>query len=506
MRLLKIGRDASCDIVLHSDKVSSLHAELTLLNSGDITLEDKGSHNGTFIMNRPIKPGKPVNVRRGDAIRFADVELQWSQIPQPEDNSAFKGVYGIGSHFNNDFQIAGATVSRYHATVKQGKDGKMYIIDHSKNGTTVDGTKIQSNTLHRIKKSSAIVCGGVPVDLSRLPWPSSALKYIIGIAASILVLVGIGFGVWKFLPSGGKTWDTEAINNRYNSSVVMMVGTYHYEVTIGDMKPEFQKLLRDKFGLPRQIVFIKGEPVDKENITDDMFFSNCSYAGTGFFISDDGQIVTNLHVAKPWLYDENVKSIESYCRILFAKIAETNPSLGLSAYTSQLKVEGKLDRLLFIPQGKYFSNENAVMCKVISAGDDTNKDVALVQSEKMELPNKKVSFVNITDSMDISDNALKVGKAMFTIGFPYGIALQDAKSEKGLQVFCHMGHISQASGEFGFNFDAVSGGGASGSPIFNDKGMLIGVLHAGVNKENITEGIKAKYIKELIDNPHENKE
>lgn len=126
--------------------------------------------------------------------------------------------------------------------------------------------------MHRIKKSSAIVCGGVPVDLSRLPWPSSALKYIIGIAASILVLVGIGFGVWKFLPSGGKTWDTEAINNRYNSSVVMMVGTYHYEVTIGDMKPEFQKLLRDKFGLPRQIIFIKGEPVDKENITDDMFF------------------------------------------------------------------------------------------------------------------------------------------------------------------------------------------------------------------------------------------
>ena len=74
MRLLKIGRDASCDIVMHSDKVSSLHAELTLLNSGDIMLEDKGSRNGTFIMNQQIKPNKPVNVRRGDAIRFADVE------------------------------------------------------------------------------------------------------------------------------------------------------------------------------------------------------------------------------------------------------------------------------------------------------------------------------------------------------------------------------------------------------------------------------------------------
>lgn len=139
MRLLKIGRDSSCDIVLQSAKVSSLHAELTLLNNGDITVEDKGSHNGTFIMNQPIKPGKPVKVRRGDAIRFADVELQWSQVPMPEDNSAYRAIYGIGSHFNNDIQISGATVSRYHATIKQGKDGKIYLFDHSKNGTTVDG-------------------------------------------------------------------------------------------------------------------------------------------------------------------------------------------------------------------------------------------------------------------------------------------------------------------------------------------------------------------------------
>lgn len=504
MRLLKIGRDASCDIVLHSDKVSSLHAELTLLNSGDITLEDKGSHNGTFIMNRPIKPGKPVNVRRGDAIRFADVELQWSQVPQPEDNSAFKGVYGIGSHFNNDFQIAGATVSRYHATVKQGKDGKMYIIDHSKNGTTVDGTKIQSNTLHRIKKSSAIVCGGVPVDLSRLPWPSSALKYIIGIAASILVLVGIGFGVWKFLPSGGKTWDTEAINNRYNSSVVMLVGQYHYEVTVGDLDPN---IIEGIIGLPTKFIMDKENKL-VPNETD-------TYTGTGFFVSEDGQLITNLHVAKPWLFDGRIESVENIYRRIFAQKAETAAIAnaiqgklpqGLSAYISQIKVKGVSDGILLIPQGRFFSKENAVMCKILSAGNEVEKDIALIQSEKMELPNKKASFVNIKDSINTKDEALKVGKTVFTIGFPHSLALQDTNSEKGLQVFCHMGHINQECTDFNFKFDTVSGGGASGSPIFNDNGMLIGVLHAGVNGESITEGIKAKYIKELIDNPHENKE
>ena len=173
MRLLKIGRDASCDIVLHSANVSSLHAELTLLNSGDITIEDKGSKNGTFIMNQPIKPGKPVNVRRGDAIRFADVELQWSQVPMPEDNSAYKAICSIGSHFNNDVQLSGATVSRYHATIKAGRDGKVYIFDHSKNGTTVDGVKITPNTPYRIKKNSAIACGGVPLDIRNHPMLAS---------------------------------------------------------------------------------------------------------------------------------------------------------------------------------------------------------------------------------------------------------------------------------------------------------------------------------------------
>ena len=60
MRLLKIGRDASCDIGLHSVLVSALHAEIVLMDSGDIMLEDKGSRNGTYIMNQRIQPGKSV--------------------------------------------------------------------------------------------------------------------------------------------------------------------------------------------------------------------------------------------------------------------------------------------------------------------------------------------------------------------------------------------------------------------------------------------------------------
>ena len=56
--------------------------------------------------------------------------------------------------------------------------------------------------------------------------------------------------------------------------------------------------------------------------------------------------------------------------------------------------------------------------------------------------------------------------------------------------------------EFNFMFDATTAGGASGSPIFNEHGMLVGILNATTDQKNFTWGIKAKYIKELLDSPH----
>ena len=79
MKLIRIGSSSSCDIVLHSEFVSGHHAEMILLDNGEIILEDKNSTNGTFVGNKRISPNKEVTVRRGDYIRFADVELHRKQ-------------------------------------------------------------------------------------------------------------------------------------------------------------------------------------------------------------------------------------------------------------------------------------------------------------------------------------------------------------------------------------------------------------------------------------------
>lgn len=532
MRLLKIGRDASNDIVLHSDKASSLHAEITLMDSGDILLEDKGSHNGTFIQNRPIKPGTPVNIRRGDAIRFADVELIWSQVPMPEDNSAYKAIYGIGSHLNNDIQVSGDTVSRYHATIKVGRDNKVYIVDHSKNGTTVDGKKIQPNTPVRIKKSSAIVCGRTPVSLATAPiqWPSSIGKTILIAAASILILAGIGFGAYKLISgSEEKMADTE-LYSRYNHAVVMLVGIYHFEVEVGDWTPnnfnqynQVCEIIKRKnyidLGIPPQVLIdSSGKPIPASGISSqdliNAFNKQGSYGGTGFFISTDGQLITNLHVVKPWLENKQAEALQKEFSDRLAKYVDIkakvtdalttiyNPS-SLSADISRVKVKGVLDYVALIPNGEMFDPENIIKCRVLSAGNDLNKDVALVQTVSKRLPTGDCTVVNVKDSIDVNDNALTVGEHIYTMGFPMLTSLQDRGNEGGIQLLARGGNITQNLNEYLFGFDAASYGGASGSPIFNDKGMLIGILNSGVKAtQGFNYGVKAKYIKELLDSPH----
>ena len=49
MKLVVIGSSSNSHIVLSSPYVSSYHAEILLLDNGDIILEDKGSRNGTFL-------------------------------------------------------------------------------------------------------------------------------------------------------------------------------------------------------------------------------------------------------------------------------------------------------------------------------------------------------------------------------------------------------------------------------------------------------------------------
>ena len=165
MKLIVIGSNSNSHIRLNSQFVSGYHAELLLLDNGEILLTDKGSKNGTYINDQRLQPNKDIPIKRGDSVRFADQVLDWRNVPALPmlDFSKIKEMRGIGTNFRNKHQLQGERVSRFHATLTKKSDKNWYIQDHSKNGTTVNGKAIPSNQDIKLKKGDKILCAGVPV-------------------------------------------------------------------------------------------------------------------------------------------------------------------------------------------------------------------------------------------------------------------------------------------------------------------------------------------------------
>lgn len=539
MRLLKIGREPGNDIVLHSDKVSSLHAEITLLDSGDIQLEDKNSRNGTYIMNQRIAPGKPVNIRRGDAIRFADVELQWSQIPMPEDNSAYKAIFGIGSNFQNDLQISGATVSRYHATIKIGRDNNVYIVDHSKNGTMVDSVKITPNQPYRIKKGSKVVCGGVPVDTSRLPWPVNPWKWVVGIAAALVIVAGVGFGVWKIMQPTLEPSDL-------TPATVYVHGSYYITAEIeGDQLPDLFK----KHGLNWPSVYhIVPAKTDGGRIIEwavsmsEKDMTPIGYSGTAFFLDREGRMGTNRHIAVPWEYLDNLNGDGTTIAIQGAMEVFRNRMMPVAQITNMdelrnLAEGSQLGELLFTllargyctlneirgyvnnfrsnrikikghhafiaigyPNRNYNSTDEFERCTIVKESGDDNIDVAIIQLNSHKTPDDIKYIYDIRDARtDVS--TLKPQKEnLFTIGYPAGLTLGLNNMDGGLKATIHKISLSKEPGHYNFQFQGEELGGASGSPIIDGKGKLVGVLWGGFSAgSTFGEACEVKYLKRLYE-------
>lgn len=83
MKVLSIGREESCDIVINdpTSVVSRKHALLKLYPTGKMEIVDL-STNGTFVNGNMISKNHPYVVKRKDVISFArSKQLDWSLVP-----------------------------------------------------------------------------------------------------------------------------------------------------------------------------------------------------------------------------------------------------------------------------------------------------------------------------------------------------------------------------------------------------------------------------------------
>ena len=189
---LRIGRDASADIVVPGNDVSRHHAELSVSASGYF-LRDL-SANGVFVNGARAGDAHPL--RRGDVIRigteefrfYAEQALEGSGSaasspmrgePAPESRplaslevvnaGATKGIryevrrplahIGRGAH--NDIVVADESVSDSHAKLQR-RDSGWYVVDmNSTNGTYVGGRRV--NGEEPIQSQASVRFGGVKV-------------------------------------------------------------------------------------------------------------------------------------------------------------------------------------------------------------------------------------------------------------------------------------------------------------------------------------------------------
>ncbi len=516
MKLIKIGRSSSCNMVLPSDRASSLHAELLVLDNGEIYLEDKNSTNGTFVGNKRITANSEIQVRRGDYIRFADVELNWAFVPTPDKKGNFKSIINIGTHHRNDITITGAFASRFHAVLKIAKNGKVFIRDNgSRNGTVVNGAKINPNQDVRIKRGDQIVCGDTDITeevKAILPNPFGWVKTLATACLAVALLIGGYYLIKELLDGGGGP-------EKYRPAVVYVRACYHPVAIIEDN--------------PMPGVF----PGEIE-----LHSAQNHYQATAFFIDRQGHMATNRHVAQPWAQEYSDEQIDNHIRgevkmaieqmIPVSEIRTSSDSyrlqqteLGESILAiatlkypgnvdaarrhantiirrlknSPIKITGKLDYITVGYPGRYYTHTDEFdRCYVVTTSDTDDKDIAILQLNNKKTPS---DIPYIFDVKRFREDRLEPLKdELYVIGYPHGLQWNMDEHSRSLEPIIRETKCSRVPSRYSFECQAETGSGASGSPIFDKKGCLVGI-HWGSMNGGATYGLacQARYLKDLYD-------
>jgi S1-C subfamily serine protease len=270
----------------------------------------------------------------------------------------------------------------------------------------------------------------------------------------------------QVIESNKKVLDTlslgEMLRVNYGAGVCLIYGSYTF-VEAGTGRP-----LR----IPESQTNESGSPVQNGTAQPELTpegngqIAEYPFVGTGFH-TGDGFILTNRHVVQPWLADERAQSLSS-------------------------TVNGKprLKKLIaFFPE-----SSQAIVLKYKQAG--TNEDVAVCTIDPKDLPPKLPVL-----PLEKAAESVAVGRIVVTMGYPSGpdrlLAMLDENEARGVQnrygstesllsYLAQTKHIHPLMTQGNITdldakrivYDARTGEGGSGGPLFGPSGRVVGITFA----------------------------
>ena len=342
----------------------------------------------------------------------------------------------------------------------------------------------------------------------------------------------------------------DEIFEEQKSGVVLVLNKFYYEVVMpGGQKLFFTGI--DSNGNMQGFTTSEAEAKNHAQMLN----------GTGFFVSDDGKIMTNRHVAATEINSQQLRAnLANIVRASFMQCAMTARQIKskynmleaqkaqfmeydffgniIAGDESQLRqIEAEQQRLLKMydevaASARYLqdTNLNSIKvntvcnigisydgqkvtspsdflvknpCQIVKVSEKENADLAILQLKTKKTPKGVYVFTFAGDGNKdyfngkSSEAKIKIDQQLYMIGYNAGLML--ANTQKGISVQMTSGRVTQTPDGERLTYSIPTVQGSSGSPVIDENGHVVAVNFAKlVGSDNFNFGIPLDQIREFL--------